>query len=185
MRNIFFSLLVTVAISFSSWSIHALEKTATEVYLGYGHEFKIKDTDKIIEYLFKLIAKLEAKDKSAKDFLLLGDAYHWLGHIAEDSENRIKAEIYYKASYMAYKQTPITNSERINNLNGVKHALYHLSKNANLSIAPEEFRMMERVEHALHISEELAKIVSKFTEADLKEQADNIDGLCAKYLVRK
>lgn len=185
MKKLFLAVFISLSLGLSSWSSFALEKTATEVYLAMGYEFQIEDKEKIIEQLFLMIASLRTKDKSPEDFLLLGDIYHWLGHIAEDAESREKAEKYYRTSYMFYKETPLTHSPRINNLHGAKHAIYHLSKNAKMALSPEEVRLKERVEFALDISEELAEKVYKFTKEDLKEQADNIDNLCAKHLTNK
>ena len=187
MKTIFLSLVVSFALALSSWSLYAVEQTATEFYLSKGHEYTIEDKTKVLEQLFKIVAEIEAKqEKSAEDFLLLGDTYHWLGHIAEEAEHREKAEIYYQASYMAYKQTPIRTSQRINDLNGVRHATFHLSKNAKLVLATAAMRLREHVEFALEIGgPDWAEKVYNLSEEARKEQADNVDSVCAKYLTKK
>ena len=64
----------------------------------------------------------------SKTQLLLGDAYHWIGHIYED---RGEYELAWKAhnrSYGHYILSSIRTSPAINNLGTVAHARFHLSR---------------------------------------------------------
>lgn len=177
--------ILIVSLILSSLALFAVEKTPTEVYLAYGHEFQITNKDEIPKQLLQSLADLKAKNrKTPKDYLLIGDVYHWLGHIAEDMEDFEKAQQYYQASMdEGYSLTRITNSNRINNLNGIEHAEYHLYALQDLARIPAFFRVLKRVQFAAEIGgPEYAKQVTRFTPETLHEQSDTLRNLCSQLL---
>ena len=67
-------------------------------------------------------------EHGSKTQLLLGDAYHWIGHIYED---RGEYELAWKAhnrSYGHYILSSLRTSPAINNLGTVAHSRLHLSR---------------------------------------------------------
>ena len=58
--------------------------------------------------------------------LMLGDAYHWIGHIFEDRGELDRAWEAYNKSYQHYLLTREKFSPMINSLDGREHAKMHL-----------------------------------------------------------
>lgn len=83
-----------------------------------------------LENLIRLTEQDSAKhpEHRNENFLIIGDAYHWIGHIAEDRRDFNFAWDAHMKSYEAYMSTPYQASAFITNLNAVTHAKSHLAK---------------------------------------------------------
>lgn len=109
------------------------QSTQIEIYLadvesGYGFlspESSREELERLIEH------NLDPKNKmpSAEKELVLGDAYHWLGHVYEEKGEFIKAYESYIRSHVHYQKTPLKKSPRINDrLIVQEHGEFHLKK---------------------------------------------------------
>lgn len=178
--------LIAAITLFTSFDIFAVEKTPTEIYLAYGNEYNIENPDKIPEQLFKLLNGLQSKArKTPEDYLLIGDTFHWLGHIAEDADALEKAMGYYAAAKEAYAQTSIARSGRINNLNAKNHADYHLSRTAQMIQQPKAVRQMAMLQEAFVINPRYAMLIIRtWSEKTFKEQAANLQATCEQILTK-
>jgi hypothetical protein len=79
---------------------------------------------------------LRHPENAAENHLILGDAYHWIGHIHEDRrEFQIAWEMHLK-SFAEYAQSPLQHSAYITNLKTLDHAKVHLTKMAPLVHLP-------------------------------------------------
>lgn len=125
-----------VRYAYESGKIHIVDPAAlTEMdyYLadpGSGYDFKSPPEYSLmnLETLIQENAeKLKvAKDRSPRE-LLLGDTYHWLGHLYEEKGELLLAYECYIRSQVHYSKTALKKSPRINQrLIVQEHAEFHL-----------------------------------------------------------
>lgn len=84
-----------------------------------------------LDWLVKFAENLELDlvqnpEKSDRIHLMLGDAYHWIGHIWEDRGLHQNAWVAYEKSYENYNKSPIEHSIFISNLKTRDHGKMHL-----------------------------------------------------------
>jgi hypothetical protein len=86
-----------------------------------------------LEWFQKLVLVLKSDlvvhpEDGAKTFVLLADAYHWIGHIYEDRGQLENAWEAHNKSYEAYLLSNLRYSPMINFLNGLEHAKHHINR---------------------------------------------------------
>jgi len=109
------------------------QPTQIEVYLtdvdsGYGF-FSPETSRQELEALIEHTLDPKNRMSSEQRELILGDAYHWLGHVYEEKGEFIKAQESYIRSHVHYQKTPLKKSPRINDMLIVQeHGVFHLKK---------------------------------------------------------
>lgn len=115
-------------------------ETEIELYLtneisGYG----FFSPNSVRTEMEKFIERIQNSDIAASEkHLVLGDAYHWLGHVYEEKGELTLAYEAYVRSHVHYQKTPLKRSPRINKMLIVQeHGEFHLKdiKKTILSIA--------------------------------------------------
>ncbi len=107
------------------------QATKTEYYLtnvesGYGF-FSPNTSLRELEELIERTQSSRYSMDSAQRELILGDAYHWLGHTYEEKGELTKPYECYVRSHVHYQKTPIQRSPRINpRLIIQEHGFFHL-----------------------------------------------------------
>ncbi len=95
----------------------------TQIESGYGFA-RAEDTEK---ELIRIIEAAQIQPHSDQKELILGDAYHWLGHIYQERFDLLKAYESFIRSFFHYTLTTLTRSPRINSKVEVhEHSRYHL-----------------------------------------------------------
>lgn len=163
-----------------------VKPTPTELYLAHELEFKFDPEFTILEYLYGVVFAIESTPKkSPQDFLLLGDLYHWLGHVADDAEDFERAARYHRASMVAYKKSRIRKSARINNLNGPEHALYHIMRTRELSLTPSILRRVGRAQDVAYTNRSEIASVLFASKKTIRQQAAELSDLCEVILTAR
>ncbi len=105
------------------------EMTEMEVYLthpgsGYGFS-RAEDSEK---ELIRIIEETQKRPHSSEKELIIGDAYHWLGHLYQERFDLLKAFESFVRSFFHYRLTSLSRSPRINSRVEVhEHSIFHLS----------------------------------------------------------
>lgn len=133
-------LLVLMALNLSAVSVfgqspqnHPKGSQKIETSLASEYYYNIPQNVPVLEWFQKLTEALEKDlvfhpEHAAQTQVLLGDAYHWIGHIYEDRGDYKLAWRAHNKSYNHYILSSIKTSPAINNLGTVAHARFHIKR---------------------------------------------------------
>lgn len=185
-RLLILAVFVTASASFAG-------DTPTESYFRkqpyYQSIYQFRDTESVDVTLLKFANDLYLKIKDAKpgsqkdeDIYLLGDSYHWLGHIAEDVEDYDKALGFYGSALALYLSTSVTSSRNTNDVSGIAHAQGHLIDSMELKMATAEARKKARKRAAMNLDSTMIRKVGTASQELIIEQRTKFRSLCEQYL---
>lgn len=106
-----------------------------EEYLASENSgYDLRNPSNVEEGLIEIIQETQSNRKLdiPTRELILGDAYHWLGHVYEDRKDFVKAFEAHARAYFHYRQTSYNHSPRINSAVEVhEHSIFHLQNIKN------------------------------------------------------
>ncbi len=132
------TVLLTVVCAFGQQPTSVSGMTRLEGVLSDRLYYNIPKGVHALDWFESLVEILKADlafypEHSSRTQLILGDAYHWIGHLyEEDKQNHEKAWEAYNKSYEHYLLSEYKNSPMINSLDTREHAKFHLLKTAEV-----------------------------------------------------
>lgn len=153
----------------SEYTEHMLSTRAYFIPPGYDVVTWLKSLIQTIE-----AHSLENPSQQAVNLVLVGDAYHWIGHIFEERGEFALAWKAYLKSFLAYGATPLRQSAFITNHDTVGHARLHLAKvaprigekmpTAQIVAAQQDNPILKNIDLYQNLLREMTGTVTKCSE---------------------